>query len=160
MKNPISENAAVRFIISKSERRLTAIIGDTERHFQIVLGSEPAEDKQIEGDGRTPEGDLFVCVKNPKSKYKLSLGLSYPTIEDAIRGHTDGIISTEERDEIIAAIEAGRMPPQKTALGGEIYIHGGGTDGDWTEGCVALNDREMEELFELAEIGTPVTITK
>ena len=52
------------------------------------------------------------------------------------------------------------MPPQKTALGGEIYIHSGGTDGDWTEGCVALNDREMEELFELAEIGTRVTITK
>ncbi len=160
MNNEISKTPHVRFVVSKRERRLTAYIGNTERHFQIVLGSAPAEDKEVEGDGRTPEGDLFVYVKNPKSKYKLSLGLSYPTIEDAIRGHRDAIISADERDEIIAAIEAGRMPPQKTALGGEIYIHGGGTDGDWTEGCVALNDREMEELFELAEIGTRVTITK
>jgi hypothetical protein len=51
------------------------------------------------------------------------------------------LISQKDRDEIIAAIDAKKMPPQKTKLGGEIYIHGGGTDSDWTWGCVALKKR-------------------
>ena len=52
------------------------------------------------------------------------------------------------------------MPPQKTRLGGEIYIHGGGTSNDWTEGCVALENDEMSVLFEAIPIGTPVKILK
>ncbi len=51
------------------------------------------------------------------------------------------------------------MPPQKTALGGEIYIHGGGTERDWTWGCVALKNEEIEELFAAMPVGTKVTIT-
>ena len=50
------------------------------------------------------------------------------------------------------------MPPQRTRLGGEIYIHGGGTDGDWTRGCIAMADRDIEEIFEAIAVGTPVRI--
>ena len=62
------------------------------------------------------------------------------------------------RDAILAAIQKGEMPPQKTALGGEIYIHGGGIERDWTWGCVALKNEEIEELFAAIPAGTKVTI--
>ena len=70
----------------------------------------------------------------------------------------DGLITTEEYSAIVAAINEGKMPPQNTALGGEIYIHGGGIEGDWTRGCVALNDDVMGEIFDLVSKGTLVTI--
>ena len=128
------------------------------RHYKIVLGFSPKGDKETEGDGRTPEGEFFVFTKNPKSKFHLSLGLSYPSREDAERGLKEGLISQDEYAEIVAAIAEERMPLQKTKLGGEIYIHGGGTASDWTEGCVALDNDEMAELFEAIPVGTKVTI--
>lgn len=147
-----------RIVVWKSRRELELFGGRCVRVFRAVLGRVPAGGKAVAGDGRTPEGDFFVCARNPKSKYHLSLCLSYPEARDAERGLAAGIVSPEERDEIVAAISAGRMPPQNTALGGEIYIHGGGTEGDWTQGCVALADDEMSELYALVPLGTPVRI--
>lgn len=130
------------------------------RQYKMVMGFSPDGDKETEGDGRTPEGEFYVFTKNPKSKFHLSLGLSYPGTEDAERGLKEGLISREEHDEIVAAIAEKRMPLQKTKLGGEIYIHGGGTASDWTEGCVALDNDEMTELFEAVPVGTRVTIVQ
>ena len=110
------------------------------------------------GTIRTPEGEFYVFVKNPKSSYYLSLGVSYPNAEDAERGLRDGLITRAERDAIAAAARAKTMPPQTTRLGGLIYIHGNGSRSDWTLGCVALEDREMKELFDAVGVGTPVTI--
>ena len=146
-------------LIRKSERRIDLFDGvKLVKTYRLALGFSPAGDKSIEGDGRTPEGEYYVFVKNPKSKYHLSLGLSYPGREDAERGLKVGLISREEHDEIVAAIAERGMPLQKTKLGGEIYIHGGGTASDWTEGCVALDNEEMAELFRSIPIGTKVTI--
>lgn len=146
-------------VIRKGERQVDLFDGDEPvKQYKMVLGSSPSGDKEIEGDGRTPEGEFYVFTRNPKSKFHLSLGLSYPGREDAERGLKEGLISREEYDEIVAAIAEKRMPLQKTKLGGEIYIHGGGTASDWTEGCVALDDDEMTELFEAIPIGTKVTI--
>lgn len=148
-----------RLAVHKKERRLELFDGERSvKNYLMALGSSPVEDKASEGDGRTPEGEFFVFAKNPKSKFHLSLGLSYPGLEDAERGLREGLISQEEHDEIIAALAEKRMPLQKTKLGGEIYIHGGGTASDWTEGCIALNNDEMAELFELVPIGTKVAI--
>ena len=148
-----------RIIIRKGKRKLDLLDGDEPvMQYTVVLGFSPSGDKETEGDGRTPEGDFFVFAKNQKSKFHLSLGLSYPAREDAERGLRGGLISREEHDEIAAAILEKRMPLQKTRLGGEIYIHGGGTASDWTEGCVALDNAEMSELFEAVQIGTKVTI--
>jgi murein L,D-transpeptidase YafK len=148
-----------RLIITKSKRTLAVFDGDTKiKSYTIVLGFDPKGDKEIEGDGRTPEGNFYVFTKNPESKFHLSLGLSYPGKEDAERGLKQNLITREEHDEIIAAIAELRMPLQKTKLGGEIYIHGGGTASDWTEGCVALDDAQMTELFDAIPVGAKVTI--
>jgi murein L,D-transpeptidase YafK len=128
--------------------------------FSIVLGFSPKLDKDIEGDGRTPDGEFYVFTKNPKSRFHLSLGLSYPAPDDAKRGFAGGLISREERDAIMKAAGEKGMPPQKTRLGGEIYIHGGGTASDWTDGCIALENSEMTDLFAAIPIGTPVTIKR
>ncbi|MCO6509598.1 MAG: L,D-transpeptidase [Aridibacter famidurans] len=148
-----------RIEIRKSERTLTLFDGDrTLRTYRIGLGSQPVGDKEIEGDGRTPEGDFRIFVKNPNSRFFLSVGLNYPLPEDAHRGLRSGFISNEERDAIVEAHESRSAPPQKTALGGEIYIHGHGSGSDWTEGCIALEDDEMKELFDAVSVGTPVRI--
>ncbi len=146
-------------VIRKSARTLEVHDGSTlVRKFGIVLGRSPEGDKQIEGDGRTPEGEFYIFTKNAKSRFHLSLGISYPAGEDAERGLAGGLISDEEHRAILAAIGDKAMPPQKTQLGGEIYIHGGGTAEDWTDGCVALANDEMSELFEAIPVGTRVTI--
>ena len=148
-----------KIVVSKSLRRLELFDGsDLVKTFAVVLGSSAIGDKATEGDGRTPEGDFYVFAKNIKSKFHLSLGISYPDGKAAARGLAAGLITAEEHDAIIAAIDAGKTPLQKTALGGEIYIHGGGIADDWTEGCVALDDADIEEIFSAVPIGCPVTI--
>src|SRR6201996_8573816 len=87
------------------------------------LGRNP-KDKQQEGDEATPLGEFFVCAKNPKSRFHRSLCLSYPNACHADRGLAQGLIHADEHAAILEALNAGRMPPQHTNLGGEIYIHG------------------------------------
>ncbi|MCC7307093.1 MAG: L,D-transpeptidase [Acidobacteria bacterium] len=148
-------------VIRKSARVLEVYDGSRlVRRFSTVLGSSPELDKEIEGDGRTPEGEFYVFVKNPKSRFHLSLGLSYPAADDAERGLADGLISREEYEAIVNAAREKKMPPQKTRLGGEIYIHGGGISRNWTTGCIALENDEMSALFEAIPVGTRVTILK
>lgn len=151
--------AEPRIVIEKAKRRLAVFDGASlVAEFSIGLGFAPDGDKAIEGDGRTPEGDFYVFTKNPESRFFLSLGISYPSREDAERGLAEGLISEEEHRAIADAINEKRMPPQKTKLGGEIYIHGGGEKSDWTEGCIALKNNEMQALFDAIPVGTPVTI--
>lgn len=146
-------------VIRKSERKLELFDGSRlVKTYKVVMGFNPTGDKEAEGDGRTPEGDFYVFTKNSASKFHLSLGISYPDKSDAERGLEKGLISQEEHDEITAAIAAQQMPLQKTKLGGEIYIHGGGTDFDWTDGCIALNNVEMAELFDAVPVGAKVII--
>lgn len=151
--------AAPRIVIEKAKRRLAVFDGESVvAEFGIGLGFAPDGYKAIEGDGRTPEGDFYIFTKNPESRFFLSLGISYPTREDADRGLAEGLISEEEHRAIANAIDEKRMPPQKTKLGGEIYIHGGGDKSDWTEGCIALKNNEMRALFDAIPVGTPVMI--
>lgn len=124
----------------------------------VGLGFSPEGDKKREGDGRTPEGEFYVCTRNAQSRFYLSLGLSYPNEEDAARGLESGLISKAEADEIEEAICEGKRPPWNTPLGGEIMIHGYGGDRDWTAGCVAVDDACMDVLWEYAKKGTPVWI--
>ena len=148
-----------RIVIHKSERRLEFFEGDALiRSFDVVLGFEPTGHKQVEGDGRTPEGEFYVCAKNPESRYHLSLCISYPSVPDAERGLRDGLITEEEHRQIVEAIAAGKTPPQKTALGGEIYIHGESGDKPTTAGCIRVTNEEMEFMYPLVRVGTKVSI--
>lgn len=146
-------------IVLKAERRLEVFRGKEKIHsFRAGLGHTPVGDKERAGDGKTPEGTFYVCTKNPKSRFYLSLGISYPDAVDAERGLSQDIISREEHDKIVAAQEKKAIPPWNTTLGGEIFIHGSGSSSDWTLGCVALDDAEMKILFDLIEVGTKVEI--
>lgn len=148
-----------RFVIRKKARVLEVYNGRTlVKPYPVVIGFAPEGDKEREGDGKTPEGEFYVFTKNSKSRFHLSLGLSYPSIDDASRGFANGLITGAERNEIINAIEDKKMPPQKTALGGEIYIHGGGVERDWTWGCVAMKNEDVEEIYNLAKVGMKVII--
>ena len=151
--------ARPRVVVEKGARRLRLYAGrKLVRVRRIALGFEPAGDKVKEGDGRTPVGDFYVCTKNERSNFHLSLGLTYPNEEAAARGLRDGLITREQAADITRAVRAGRCPGWNTALGGEIFIHGGGTASDWTLGCVALENPEIKELFDALPAGTPVRI--
>ena len=148
-----------RIIVTKSERRLDLYsAGAIVRRYKIGLGLSPVEDKIRQGDRRTPEGEFYIFTRNDKSAFYLSLGLSYPNIEDAERGLRDKMIPRRQHDAIVRAIKSRTTAPQNTALGGDIYIHGNGASSDWTWGCVALENADMKELFDAVSVGTPVTI--
>lgn len=132
--------------------------GKLLRTYRIGLGFDPVKDKIKEGDGATPEGEFYIFTKNDRSAYYLSLGISYPNREDAKRGLRDGLITSEQYQQIVDAIESQTMPPQDTPLGGQIYIHGKGAHKDWTLSCVALDDTDIKELFEAVTTGTKVVI--
>lgn len=148
-----------RIVVHKTERRLELF---SDQHlvktYRVGLGFSPVRDKEIEGDGATPEGEFYVFVKNIKSAYYLSLGLSYPNAEDAERGLREKLITNAQYSAIISAINKRVAPPQDTKLGGLIYIHGNGSSSDWTRGCVALENSDMKELYDTVEVGTPVRI--
>jgi murein L,D-transpeptidase YafK len=150
-----------RIVVAKQARRLDLLSGSRpERSYAIALGRNAALDKSVEGDEATPLGEFYICAKNPRSRHFLSVCLSYPNAEDAERGLAAGLISADEHEQILDAIRARRMPPQHTRLGGEIYIHGRGVldDPHGTRGCIALNNGDMQDLYDRVGIGTSVTI--
>ncbi len=146
-------------VVLKSKRQLILYSANQiVRTYRIGLGFNPTDDKIREGDGATPEGVFYIFTKNDESKFYLSLGISYPNLEDAERGLHDGLITQEQYEQIREATRQRRKPPQDTLLGGQIYIHGHGAQRDWTWGCVALEDRDVKELFDAVPQGTRVII--
>jgi murein L,D-transpeptidase YafK len=133
-----------QIVVHKARREMLLLRGESIlRSYRIALGRDPLGHKFQEGDGRTPEGRYTIDRRNPKSKYYLSLHISYPDSRDLIR-----------------AREAGVDP------GGDIMIHGL-KDGhpadshpasDWTQGCIAVTNREMDEIWDLVPDGTPIVI--
>jgi murein L,D-transpeptidase YafK len=161
--------ARYRILIRKGERKLYLYVmeGNKERlakTYQIALGNNPTGTKLRQGDGATPEGDYYITHKNPRSNFYLSLGVSYPNIIDADKGLKGGLITKAQHKAIVDAVTARAKPPQNTRLGGDIFIHGGGTGKlfgsirDWTLGCVALENDEIKELFETIPVRTPLKI--
>ena len=150
---------APRIVVKKAERRLFLYDGNKlVKTYRIGLGLSPKGDKVRQGDRRTPEGDFYIFTRNDKSAFYLSLGVSYPNATHADRGLREGLISKSQHDAIMRALKLKKTPPQNTALGGDIYIHGRGASSDWTWGCVALEDTDIRELFDTVSVGTPVTI--
>ena len=145
----------MRVLIEKAARRLTVLDDGNQALFSCpaALGFSPVGPKERAGDGKTPEGLYFVCLKK-QGKYGPSLGVSYPNEQDARRaGADDALIAC-----IIRRSQNRERPPWGTPLGGEIYIHGGGACSDWTAGCVALNDPDAEALYRLVPEGTDIEI--
>ncbi|HKX29546.1 MAG TPA: L,D-transpeptidase family protein [Blastocatellia bacterium] len=160
IRNPETQ---YRVLVKKGERKL--YLHRTEsgneklvKVYPIVLGNHPVGPKHQQGDGATPEGNYYITHKNPRSKFYLSLGLSYPNSSDADAGLKKSLITQAEYRAILEALRKQEKPPQNTRLGGDIFIHGGGTGNDWTLGCIALENNEIKELFDLLPVRTPVMI--
>ena len=130
-----------KIIVDKGDRRMRLYHNDEVlRTFRIGLGFAPRGHKQFEGDGKTPEGLYFIDRRNPNSRFHLSIGISYPNAADR------------------AFAEAQGKSP-----GGDIFIHGKGprhqrSRGDWTEGCIWVTDREMEDIYAMVRDRTPILI--
>lgn len=153
--------------VSKRDGRLEVFRGaEIVRSYRADFGYNPLSDKERRGstsnpdDWRTPEGTFYIVRRNAASQYHLAFVLSYPNAEHGQRAFQRGDISRADLDAILAADRDGTMPPMHTALGGMIEIHGRGTGQgvNWTQGCVALRDEEMDELWNVLPEGTPVVI--
>jgi hypothetical protein len=156
---PIQEIRNPSLVAYKDKRGLYVIYsGKVVRDYPVGLGSYPRGDKERDGDHRTPEGEFFVCAKNPGGPFSRSLGISYPTRKHAEKGAFERLISPAALREILQAQDKKLQPPWNTPLGGDIFIHGGGAHSDWTEGSIALYDSDMKELFDITQLGTPVHI--
>lgn len=148
-----------RILIEKSKRLLTMWQdGKTALRCPAALGGHPTGHKRLEGDGRTPEGVYYICLKRETGKYGCALGISYPSLRDARRAAEDGRLDGALLPLFAEAERERKRPPWGTPLGGEIYIHGGGAQSDWTAGCVALEQKNMAELFALCHEGDTVEI--
>ncbi len=123
----------------------------------VGLGFSPLGKKEMEGDGKTPEGTYYICVKRDTGKYGRALGISYPNEQDAKAAYDLGRITNDALLAIESAMRETRRPPWGTALGGEIYLHGGGAY-DWTAGCIALQDEDMALLYDAVQCMDQVTI--
>lgn len=119
----------------------------------------------VRGGGRTPLGAFRIVRINHRSRFHEFFELNYPTMNQARFGYRQGLIDQNTLHKIEQAIAEGRLPPQNTALGGDIGIHGLGKGSlwvhrhfNWTEGCVALTNAQIEKLAAWLEIGTRVVI--
>lgn len=113
--------------------------------WKAGLGFTPTGHKTIEGDGKTPEG-FYKSSDKPTSSFYAAIAVHYPNVDDASAAVQDGRITEATQSQIVQSINANLKPPQKTAMGGEILIHGGGSASDWTLGCVAMNNLDIDAL--------------
>lgn len=132
--------------------------------YRVALGQDPRRGKEVRGDGRTPVGRYYVSDKNPASQFHRFLGISYPNVEDAERGYRNGLLDAGQWANIFLANMRGDAPPSYTVLGGRVGIHGFGgrpyVPVDWTEGCIAVSDDEIEVIYDRVPVGTPVIINE
>lgn len=156
-------------LVDKSDHTLTVMLdGQPVKTYHAEFGDGGMDDKKVSGDHKTPEGTFYISEKSvlsPADKYLGSrwMRLSYPNIEDAQRGLDSGLIDKVTYQEIITAFNQKKTPPQRTALGGGVGIHGGSVPelgSNWTWGCVGLSNKDVEEIYDYIKIGTPVTIKR
>ncbi|MBI5251071.1 MAG: L,D-transpeptidase [Desulfomonile tiedjei] len=162
-----------RIVVQKTDQVLDLYRGDQLlKRYKVCLGMNPFGPKKVTGDSKTPEGDYFICYKTESSKFCRFLGISYPGSEDAMHAFEAGTISLDKRNHIMGSERNGATPPWNTMLGGWVGIHGYPTDKyekrwavllypkphNWTDGCIAMWDFEIQELFRLVDVGTPVYI--
>ena len=135
---PVAQQAdAIR--VDKTQRRMQLLRGGKVlRSYRVFLGDAPVGHKTTRGDERTPEGDYRISGRNLASRFHLSLRVSYPDAADRAQARRRGVDA-----------------------GGDIFVHGGTPDDygrDWTDGCIAVTDAQIEEIWSLVPTGTPIYI--
>lgn len=135
------------------------------QYDNIAIGSNGPTLAKLVSDETTPLGEFKISGINPRSRYHLFLLLDYPTMEHVARALEDGRINVEEYVALSNAWLAGGPPPQDTPLGGHLGIHGVGKGSmeihgtvNWTDGCIAVTNEEMDELAGWVGVGTRVSV--
>jgi len=142
----VSGTQADYVLVKKASKELTLFSGSRRiKTYKIALGKNPVGHKVMEGDKRTPEGSYFIDARNENSKYHLALHISYPDAIDAMKAQSLG-----------------------SSPGGSIMIHGTGEEYEWmgklhasinwTDGCIAVTNKEIEEIWKLVPDGTLIEI--
>lgn len=156
---PLSNIKSPDIFVYKEKRRLYVIQANVlVRDYPVALGFQPQGDKQKAGDGRTPEGDFRIASKESLGRFDKTLRINYPDKKHAERAYFSGLLTAAQFKEIHNALEKKMKPPIDNPIGGRIAIHGGGAHKDWTDGCIALYDSDLEELFQVAQVGSPISI--
>jgi murein L,D-transpeptidase YafK len=143
---PNAQTAVLRIVVVKSTRTMTLESdGQPIKTYKVALGGQPIGAKRQQGDHKTPEGDYFIDAKIPHSQFYMALHLSYPSAEDRARARKQGV-----------------------SPGGDVEIHGLGKKygwigarhrlSDWTDGCIAVTNEEIEDIFRIVPVGTRVEI--
>lgn len=153
-------------VVHKAQRELVATCArGAEVRLPVALGHEPRGPKRREGDRRTPEGLYRVLDTGRPSRFHRFIPLDYPSVQDADAALLEGRLTPRDHRRILRAHAEGRMPPGDTPLGGEIGFHGEGPrwrgdskDLDWTYGCIAMSDEDVDYLADRLTPGTPVWI--
>jgi murein L,D-transpeptidase YafK len=141
-----SLNKADRVVVVKKERRLYLYRGEQVlRSYRVSLGANPVGHKRRQGDKRTPEGRYLLDWRNPESRFYRSIHISYPNSRDLQQARNKGISPG-------GAIMIHGLP-NKYAEAPELF-----SDWDWTEGCIAVNNRAMDEIWRLVADNTPIEI--
>ncbi|MGX2983091.1 L,D-transpeptidase family protein [Helicobacter sp. 23-1045] len=153
LDSALKGNAIDSLLVQKSDRVLKVLAKDSTngeiyvaKTYHIALGGNPQGHKMQEGDSKTPEGLYLIDSKNPKSRFFLNLGISYPNSADLAEAKARGV-----------------------SAGGDIKIHGlrnglgflgklSYVAGDWTDGCIAVLNDEIKELYESVKVGTKIMI--
>lgn len=160
----------IELLVLRSSHTLIVKQGDvTLRTFKVAFGSGGKKAKQREGDHTTPKGTYAINKIRDSERFHLFMQLNYPNMDDAKRALKNKLITRKQYQDIFEAQLEGRMPPQNTGLGGAIGIHGIGVEtkdkleihqvADWTKGCIAMRNEEVEVLSRYITNGTRVTIT-
>ena len=159
----------IELVVIRSEHKLLVMKNDMVLNtFRVALGSGGRKAKLQRGDHTTPKGTYQIKRVRDSERFHLFLQLDYPSVKDAITALASKIISKTEYNAIVDAHIAGKIPPQDTPLGGSIGIHGIGVEtqdrieihqiADWTQGCIALRNDEVDLLKRYIKIGTEVSI--
>jgi murein L,D-transpeptidase YafK len=147
--------AEIWLLIDTGERFLQVMDGEqpVHRFENIAIGRGGAASRRALGDNQTPLGTFRISSIREETRYHRFFGISYPALDDARRAHAAGRITDADLAAIRRAHELGREPPSSTPLGGNIGIHGLGEgdprvheDFNWTDGCIALTNEEVDEL--------------
>lgn len=147
-KSSVSQFAyADKILVKKSERRLYLLrAGKPFRTYSIRLGSDPEGHKRRQGDGRTPEGRYRIDARNPGSKFYKSLHISYPNSQDRSLAYSRGVNPG-------GAIMIHGEPPRRHGA-----LHDLARKEDWTQGCIAMSNLAIEEVWDLVALGTEIEI--
>lgn len=154
------ENFNPQILIRKRSREMLVLSDDiVVATYPVGLGRATIGIKLNGKDQKTPEGQYYVCRKDPENRFHLFLQINYPSPDDAKRGAVQQIIRAAEEEKIVAAWESNSCPPTDTALGGPLGIHGFGAESSWTsDGSISMHNIHMEELFWNVATGTSVAI--